>query len=66
MIAIVISACLVANPNVCKDYRVPLADGVNSQRCLLEAQPHLPRWAEAHPRWQIKSWRCARGDFHDI
>ena len=30
MISIVISACLVGNPNVCKDYRVPLASDVDS------------------------------------
>ncbi|CAN1724954.1 conserved protein of unknown function [Hyphomicrobium sp. 1Nfss2.1] len=66
MIAIVISACLVSNPSVCKDYRVPLAYDVDSQRCLFEAQPHLPRWAEAHPTWQIKKWRCAAADQQDL
>lgn len=66
MIAIVISACLVADPGVCKDYRVPLAYDVDAKRCLFEAQPHLPRWAEQHPNWQIRSWRCATGDYQDL
>jgi hypothetical protein len=59
MIAIVISACLISNPNVCKDYRVPLAAHVS-------AKPHLPRWAEQHPNWEIKSWRCASADYQDL
>jgi hypothetical protein len=66
MISIVISACLVGNPNVCKDYRVPLAVEVDAKRCLFEAQPHLPRWAAQHPNWTIKSWRCASADVQDL
>lgn len=66
MIAIVISACLISNPNVCKDYRVPLAAHVDAKGCLFQAQPHLPRWAEQHPNWAIKSWRCAAADYQDL
>lgn len=66
MIAIVISACLVGNPSVCTDYRVPLAVEVDAKRCMFEAQPHLPKWAEQHPNWMIKSWRCASADSQDL
>jgi hypothetical protein len=66
MIAIVISACLVSNPNVCKDYRVPLAAEVDAKRCMFEAQPHFANWAAQHPNWTIKSWRCASGDVQDL
>ena len=66
MIAIVISACLIGNPNVCKDYRVPLAAHIDAKRCLFQAQPHLPKWAEQHPNWEIKSWRCASADYQDL
>ena len=66
MISIIISACLISNPNVCKDYRVPLASNVDAQGCRFQAQPHLPKWAEAHPKWAIKSWRCASGDYQDL
>jgi hypothetical protein len=66
MIAIVISACLISSPSTCKEYRVPLAHDVDAKRCLYEAQPHLPRWSENHPDWQIKSWRCASADSQDL
>ncbi|MFA5900245.1 MAG: hypothetical protein WC829_14165 [Hyphomicrobium sp.] len=66
MIAIVISACLLNNPSVCQDYRVPLAYNVDPNGCMFRAQPHLPRWAEQHPKWQIKKWRCVSGDVQDL
>jgi len=66
MISIIISACLIAEPGVCKDYRIPLAADVDAKRCLVEAQPHLPRWAAEHPKWTIRSWRCASSDFQEL
>ncbi len=66
MIAIVISACLVTNPGVCRDYRVPLAVEVYANRCVFEAQPHFAAWAAQHPNWQIKSWRCSSADTQDL
>ncbi len=66
MIAIVISACLVGDPGVCKDYRIPLASHVNSRNCMVDAQPHFAKWAANHPKWQIMRWRCTSGDFEDL
>jgi len=66
LIAIVISACLIGNPNVCKDYRVPLAVEVDPDRCMFQAQPHFARWAEQRPNWQIKRWRCTTADDQDL
>jgi hypothetical protein len=66
MIAIVISACLVGNPNVCKDYRVPLAEDVDAKHCVVDAQPHFANWAAQHPNWIIKRWRCTTGDSQDL
>jgi hypothetical protein len=66
MIAIVISACLIANPGVCRDYRVPLAVEVDAKHCLFEAQPHFARWAAQHPNWEIKRWRCSPADAQDL
>ena len=58
MLSILISACLTTDPNVCKTYRVPLADGLDTSQCALYAPPHFAAWAEEHPGWQIKRWRC--------
>jgi hypothetical protein len=66
MIAIVISACLVGDPNVCKDYRIPLALNVDSRHCMMDAPPHFARWAESHPGWRIVRWRCAAAGAQDL
>ena len=50
MLAIIISACLVNDPNVCKDHKVPLM---------------FDKWAEDHPDWQIKKWRCGAASDQD-
>ncbi len=66
MIAIVISACLVGDPAVCRDYRIPLALGVDPNHCLTGAPPHFATWVENHPGWRIVRWRCATADVHDL
>lgn len=58
MIAIVISACLLNDPSVCKDYRIPLASGIDATHCMTNALPHFAPWAEEHPGWRIARWRC--------
>jgi hypothetical protein len=66
MIAIVISACLSGDPNVCRDYRIPLAVEVDPKRCMSDAQPHFANWAAQHPGWEIKRWRCTTADVEDL
>jgi hypothetical protein len=66
MLAIIISACLVHEPNVCKDYKVPLMFDVSSEMCMLHAPPHFAKWAEDHPGWQIKRWRCSAASDQDL
>lgn len=66
MISIIISACLAADPNVCREHRVPLNENYNAARCYLYSQPHFARWAAEHPAWEIKSWRCQDGNRQDL
>jgi hypothetical protein len=66
MIAIVISACLVGDPGVCKSQRIPLAYDVDASRCLAEAPPHFAKWIEQHPGWQIVRWRCTSSNEADL
>jgi hypothetical protein len=66
MLAIILSACMANDPNVCKDYRIPLADDVDIDRCAVEAPPHFARWVDDHPGWQIKRWKCTTGTQNDI
>jgi hypothetical protein len=66
MLAIVISACLVTDPGVCKNYRLPLALDIDPAKCALWAPPHFAQWSEEHPGWQIRRWRCTTKASDDI
>ena len=66
MISIIISACLLSDPKVCKDYKIQLGEDVELDKCANNAPPYFVPWAEEHPGWQIKKWRCASGNENDI
>ena len=66
MIALVISACLFADPTVCSSFRMPLSQEYDARRCSTEVIPLLPQWAEEHPGWQITKWSCNLGIFADL
>lgn len=62
MITIVISACLIADPSVCRDHRLPIMGNFAPHQCAESALPHFAKWAADHPQWQIEKWRCATGE----
>lgn len=66
MLAIILSACMANDPSVCKDYKIPLASDLDIGRCALYAPPHFAKWAEEHPGWSIRRWRCTSGSSDDI
>ena len=66
MLAIVLSACLANDPGVCKDYRIALDVDVDPARCTADAPPYFAAWAEEHPGWTIKRWRCTTASENDI
>ena len=66
MITIVISACLIADPSVCKDHRVPLLRNIDPAQCAQDALPHFAAWAVAHPAWKIKRWRCTTASVEEL
>ena len=66
MVSIVISACLLADPGVCKEHRIPLKSQWDAARCYRFSQPHFAKWSSQHPGWTIKSWRCEDNDVQDL
>ncbi len=61
MIELVLSVCLVGQPNVCKDVRLTyVAASVTPLQCLMGSQPQIARWTELHPKWAVKRWRCGQ------
>lgn len=66
MIAIVLSACMASDPNVCKDFRVPIDGGWDAMACAANAPPYFAKWAEEHPGWNIVRWKCQPTSSDDI
>ena len=67
MIAIIISACLLSDPGVCRDLTIPLSTDVSSPvSCMMTAPPHLAQWSEEHPEWRVVRWRCGPSNRQDI
>ncbi|MGL4397172.1 MAG: hypothetical protein ACRCS9_11580 [Hyphomicrobium sp.] len=59
MLAIILSACMIDNPTVCKDYKITMDEASDQTSCAVYAAPYFIPWTEEHPGWQIKKWRCA-------
>jgi hypothetical protein len=58
MIAIILSSCLVTDPTVCLDHKIPLSSEISAIQCMKHAQPYVARWSEEHPRWRVVRWQC--------
>jgi hypothetical protein len=61
MIELVLSVCLIGNPDRCKDVRLNFAEqNVSARECMFNGQIEIAKWSETHPDWQVAKWQCAR------
>lgn len=59
MIELLVSVCLIAEPEKCKDVSLVFdADSVTPMQCLMGAQPEIAKWVDLHPKWVAKRWTC--------
>jgi hypothetical protein len=59
MIELALIVCLSADPHKCKDVGLVYdSEALTPMQCLMRAQPEIAKWAETHPRWQVKRWTC--------
>lgn len=65
MMTIVLSACLMAEPSTCKDHRIALDGDMDTTSCAMYAPPFFAKWAEDHPGWVIKKWKCVPAALND-
>lgn len=68
MMTIILSACLIANPTECKDFRIPLnvSELMSTNQCAIFAPPYFAQWAQENPAWEVRKWRCQAGSVEDI
>ena len=58
-IDIVMTICLLANPQACEKRSIPIAEAGSMIQCMAFAQPRIAEWSVTHPKYRIVSWRCA-------
>lgn len=59
MVELLILACLAANPERCDRFRMPFYAEITAFECMLQGQIYMKKWADEHPAWEVKGWRCA-------
>lgn len=65
MLSIILSACLIADPQQCRDFRIPLDIDMDTLRCAMAAPPYFAKWVEEHPQWRIRRWKCQPASMND-
>lgn len=58
MVELLILACLAADPERCDRFKVPFYAPATTFECMLQGQIHMKTWAQDHPAWLVKGWRC--------
>ncbi|RUO98149.1 hypothetical protein [Hyphomicrobium sp.] len=66
MFAIYLSACLLRDPSVCREFKIDSGDDSSSMACLMQAPLQFGFWAKEHPGWQIARWRCGASSENKI
>lgn len=56
---LILSACLVSEPDLCKDTQLPLSsEVVTPYMCMMQGQITMARWKKSNPAWKITKWKC--------
>ncbi len=58
MIELVFVACMIGEPQNCREAELQLWDENSPMACMMSAQGSLARWTSDHPDWQISRWKC--------
>lgn len=65
MLSIILSACLIADPAQCRDFKIQTDFRMPTKYCTMAAQPVVAQWSGDHPQWQIKAWKCQPSSLDD-
>lgn len=61
MLELMMTVCLLANANECRDVRLNFdADNATPMQCMSYGQIEMAKWIEEHPAFRIKQWRCGQ------
>ena len=57
MIELVFIACMLADPEACRERTLQFVD-VTQMQCAMGAQPMLAQWTYENPKWKVIRWSC--------
>jgi hypothetical protein len=56
---LILLACLVATPNICREERLRVSmEPITGRACTVSAPPLIAQWSIARPAWRVARWRC--------
>lgn len=56
---LIISACAYGEPTKCKEFSVSISSESTQVQCTMQAPvSYFKQFADEHPGWQIKKWKC--------
>jgi hypothetical protein len=58
MLELVITVCLLSNPNFCRDQKILMDQPISPFQCIMQAQGSIAEWGSSHPKWFVQRWTC--------
>jgi hypothetical protein len=55
---LLVVVCLQAAPDSCEERSLGLYPEMSAMTCLLQAQPRIAAWSQAHPRLRVSRFSC--------
>ncbi|MCB8838217.1 hypothetical protein [Aurantimonas sp. VKM B-3413] len=62
MVDLILTVCMITNPSSCHEERLTYQAGNGLSQCMMLSMPYVAAWAGDHPKWKVKTWKCAWPD----
>lgn len=66
MIELAFVVCLRTMPDQCEERRLSYLPDISLMTCMMQAQPQLAQWSEAHPNLTVARWTCQSADSRPV
>lgn len=58
MIELVLTVCVAAHPDRCRDEHMLFDRDYTPRQCMMSAPPFVAQWGGQHPEWFVQRWKC--------
>lgn len=65
IVHIILTVCTLSMPERCEERRLRLEWSGTLTRCVMDAEPYIAEWTDAHPNWRAERWRCVYPENED-